>query len=351
MITSLVVSHVFVFPFIIAQCAVYNWGMNRVEICNSQAEWDDEILTRGGHPLQLWGWGEVKAAHNWRVQRVFVRSGEVTIGAAQLLIRKLPLPFKALVYIPRGPVAEATDREVVLDVLAGHAKKAFGAVALTIEPDWEDMSAARGWQKSANTILIPRTLILDLHRSEDELLADMAKKTRQYVRKSAKEAIEIRKVKGREELSACLEIYKQTAERAGFGLHGDQYYYDIYEKMGDHSPVMAAFLDGKPIAFLWLAISEKTAFELYGGMNDDGQRLRANYALKWHAIQTMKKWGLERYDFNGLLNDGVSTFKQGFASHEDMLAGTYDRPLSPLYAMWSKGLPLAKKALRKIKNR
>lgn len=324
--------------------------MNRVEICKNQAEWDDEILTRGGHPLQLWGWGEVKAAHNWRVERVFIRSGDVIIGAAQLLIRKLPLPFKALVYVPRGPVASDTDREVVLDALADYAKRSHGAVAITIEPDWEDMSTARGWQESTNNILIPRTLILDLRRTEEELMTDMAKKTRQYVRKSSKEAIEIRKVKDREELAACLDIYKQTAERAGFGLHGDQYYYDIFDKMDDHSPVLAAFLDGKPISFLWLAISEKTAFELYGGMNDEGQRLRANYALKWHAIQLMKKWGIERYDFNGLLNDGVSTFKQGFASHETMLVGTYDRPLSPLYTMWSKGLPYAKKVMRSIKR-
>ena len=120
--------------------------------------------------------------------------------------------------------------------------------------------------------------------------------------------------------------------------------------MGDFSPVFAAFKQDKPVAFLWLAISGETAFELYGGMSDAGQELRANYALKWQTIQTMKKWGIHRYDFNGLLNDGVSTFKQGFASHETMLAGTYDKPLSPLYLAWSKGLPLAKKIIRVVKR-
>lgn len=114
---------------------------------------------------------------------------------------------------------------------------------------------------------------------------------------------------------------------------------------------MAAFVDDKPVAFVWLAISQTTAFELYGGMNDVGQQLRLNYALKWQTIQLMKKWGIERYDMNGLLNDGVSTFKQGFAEHEDMLAGTYDRPLSMLYPAWTYGLPLAKKVLQKLKNR
>lgn len=324
--------------------------MTSVEICENQSEWDEEILSRGGHPLQLWGWGDVKAAHKWNVERILIRRGERIIGAAQLLIRPLPKPFNALAYVPRGPVAEEGDREEVLEAVAAHAKDVFKAVAVSVEPDWEAMPDVKGWKHTPNTILIPQTLILDLNKSEDDLLADMTKKTRQYIRKSGNEPVEIRKAK-REELAGCLDIYRQTAERAGFGIHGDDYYYDIFDKLGEHSPVFVVFFESKPIAFLWLAISQETAFELYGGMNDDGQRLRANYALKWHAIQTMKKWGIERYDFNGLLNDGVSTFKRGFASHEDMLAGTYDKPLSPLYGIWTQALPTAKKVLRKLKNR
>ena len=325
--------------------------MTTVQICEKQTEWDVEILARGGHPLQLWGWGQVKAAHNWQVSRVFVYSGDQIIGAAQLLIRPLPKLFNAFVYIARGPVCDKQDREAVLDALADHVKITYSAVALTVEPDWEEMPDIDGWHESTNTILIPRTLILDLQQPEDELQAAMTKKTRQYIRKSASEDVEVRKVKNREELDACLAIYKQTAQRAGFALHDDQYYYDIYDEMGDHSLVMAAFHKGEPLAFLWLAISEATAFELYGGMNDLGQQLRSNYTLKWQTIQLAKKWGIERYDFNGLLNDGVSTFKQSFARHENMLVGTYDKSLSPLYVVWDKGLPWAKKVIRKIKNR
>lgn len=324
---------------------------SKIEICEEQTIWDEEILARGGHPLQLWGWGEVKEAHGWRAERVFVYRDDTLIGAAQLLLRVLPGPLKYLAYVPRGPVADPDEREEVLELLADHVKKTYRAVAISVEPDWEEIPDIQGWKRSANMILIPRTLILDLSQSEDELQAHMTKKTRQYARKSAKEGIVIRKATNREELADCMEIYKQTAERAKFAIHDEQYYYDVFDRLGEYSPVFAAFLDGKPVAFLWLVISEQTAFELYGGMNDDGQQLRANYALKWHVIQTMKKWGISRYDFNGLLNDGVSTFKQGFADHEDMLAGTYDKPLSPLYGLWSHGLPVAKKIVRKLKSR
>lgn len=323
--------------------------MTKVQACESQSEWDDYIVDNDGHPLQLWGWGEVKAAHGWRAERVFIHGdGEEVIGAAQLLIKPLPAPFTALVYVPRGPVASRGNRAVVLEAIARHAKLIHRAVAITVEPDWEHMPETDGWKQSTNTILTPRTLILDLTKSEEDLQAFMSKKTRQYIRKSAGDIV-VKRLKTAAQIDECLEIYRQTADRAGFAIHGEDYYHDIFNELGDHSPVFGAFVQDKMVAFLWPVISGNTLFELYGGMNDEGQRLRANYALKWQVIQIMKEWGIERYDMNGLLNDGISTFKRGFADHEDLLAGTYDKPLSPLYVAWTKGLPLAKKIVRKLK--
>ena len=324
--------------------------MVTIRQCTDREEWDEYVIDNDGHPLQLWGWGIVKAKHNWNVDRVFIEQDGQIIGAAQLLIRPLPFVFRALTYVPRGPVALPENREVVLETLSGYAKTTYRPVALTVEPDWNEMPPLKKWQRALNTILIPRTLILDLTQSEDQLLNAMAKKTRQYIRKSTNDGITTRRAAAREDIAACLAIYKQTATRAGFALHGDDYYYDIFENLGDHSPVFVAEKEGEIVAFLWPVISKNVAFELYGGMNDEGQLLRANYALKWAVIQQMKAWEIARYDMNGLLNDGVSTFKQSFANHEDMLAGTYDKPLSPVYAAWTKGLPLAKKAIRKIKR-
>jgi peptidoglycan pentaglycine glycine transferase (the first glycine) len=317
-------------------------------------EWDDYVLETSGHPLQLWGWGETKATHGWKVERVFAYDmDQRIIGGAQVLVRRLPWPFKAIAYVPRGPVVSAENTSDFLEALTNHAKSQYGAVVLTIEPDWTELPLIpKKWQQSENTILIPQTLILDLTKTEEELLAPMSKKTRQYIRKSDnEETVTIRQVKGREELARCLDIYHETANRAGFALHGDDYYDDVFNNLGEASPVFAAYENDHPIAFLWLAISATTAFELYGGMDDRGQELRANYALKWHAIRKMREWGIERYDMNGLVSDGVSTFKRGFADHEDKLVGTYDRPLSPLYMVWTQVLPLGKKIIRTLKRK
>ena len=320
--------------------------------CTDRTLWDEHVDRFQGHPQQLWGWGQTKAAHGWSVDRVLLVAGGTTVGCAQLLIRRLPFPFKALVYIPRGPMCSAADAPAVLDSLAAHAATRHGGVALSIEPDWDADSdfagavAAAGFRKTENTVLIPRTLILDLGRTDDELMADMSKSTRANIRKSMRSEVEFRKVASADELEQVLAIYHETAERAGFGIHEDQYYRDIFANLGEGSPIIAAFDGSRVLAFVWLARSGATAFELYGGVSAEGQKQRVNYGVKWAALQGMRADGCSRYDFNGLLNDGISDFKKQFAKHENLLLGTWDKPLSPLYPAYAKAMPLARRGLQ-----
>ncbi|MFI5086153.1 MAG: lipid II:glycine glycyltransferase FemX [Actinomycetales bacterium] len=326
-----------------------------VEQCTDRNRWDREVNAAGGHPMQLWGWGETKGAHSWSAERILLTEGGAVVGSAQILLRALPFPFRSLAYLARGPQAAEGRTAEVLDAVAGHVRRTHRSVVLSAEPDWEADSpeaaglAAAGWKPSPNSILIPRTLILDLHRGADELLAAMTKKTRQYIRKSAREELSYRLVSDAE-IPACLAVYRETALRAGFGIHEDAYYLDIRRNLGEDSPVFGAFLGDQVVAFLWLATSGRTAFELYGGMNEAGSSLRANFSLKWTAITAMKERGIARYDFNGLLNDGVSQFKFGFADHEDLLAGSWDKPLSPLYPAYASALPLVRRGIRTLRG-
>lgn len=325
--------------------------MKTLKKCHNKQDWDDYVLENNGHPLQLWGWGDIKFAHGWNVDRLFLYDeDEQVIGAVQLLIRRLPWPMRSLSYVPRGPVVAIDDREALLAALVEYVKRVHHSVALTIEPDDTEFVVPQGWKRSKSHILPAQTIILDLNKSNSELLNDMAKKTRQYIRKSASESMTIKRVRNKEDLDKCLEIYKTTAKRAKFNLHDSRYYHDVFNKLGDNSQLFAAFVDDQPISFLWLAISADTAFELYGGMNDMGQQLRANYALKWHAILKCQEWGLSRYDFGGLIDGGVSTFKMGWSSTETELAGTFDKPLSIFYGIWISGLPLAKSIIRPVKR-
>lgn len=378
--------------FTIIPHSVYNINMLKIIEITDRKEWDDFINEHGGHPLQLWGWGELKSqSPTWKVKRVFLKNGEEKyidrkkkdhsdiVAAAQILVRKLPFPLRNFAYIPRGalviskkPIERARiSREIALWVSKNIKPK---PVCLTMEPDWNsgDFDLRDGWRSSKNKILIPRTLVLDLTQNEDELLAKMSKKTRQYIRKSGGE-VKVRQLRTEEEIDRALEIYTETAKRAGFAIHSKDYYHKLYQKMGENSPIFGAFIEKEQsklieknkntedyiaeklrnqemVAFLWFAQSDDVAFELYGGVTEAGQKSRANYVLKWIAIIEMKNRGVKRYDFNGLLNDGISKFKAGFANHEDLLVGTLDFPISKSYFIWNSFLPTAKKIVRKFKK-
>lgn len=68
-------------------------------------EWDRAVNLGGGYPLQLWGWGEVKASSgHWKPVRDLVTGPDgVLLGGAQVLLRRLPGPMGPLGYVPRGP--------------------------------------------------------------------------------------------------------------------------------------------------------------------------------------------------------------------------------------------------------
>ncbi|WP_265447080.1 lipid II:glycine glycyltransferase FemX [Flexivirga meconopsidis] len=347
----------------------------RVTSCRDRDVWDRTVVTSGGHPLQLWGWGDLKSRYAWSADRLLVHDGDRLVGCAQVLYRRLPPPLKSLAYVPRGPVAEEADRGAVLTALADHVKRERGSVALSIEPDWADPAsplakgvsdeeiaaieaarptgwlqqvAAAGFARSANTGLIPRTLIVSLTPDEDDLLAAFSSSTRQNVRKSFRaKDVRFGEVTTDADLDQVLAINKETGKRAGFAVHDDDYHRAIRDLMGERSQLLAAWEGEEVVAFVWLVVSGSTAFELYGGVSPRGMKLRLNYGLKFHAMKHVKAQGVSRYDFNGLLNDGISDFKRQFAKHEDLLIGTWDKSLSPLYPVFASALPKVRHALKR----
>lgn len=346
-----------------------------VEPCLDPAQWDAHVNAAGGHPLQLWGWGEVKAKYDWSAHRYVVREGAEVVGSAQVLLRKLPPPFRGLAYVPRGPQAAEPDRARVLAALASHVQAEHTPVALSIEPDWpepfspmpkkeaDELTEAglakppTGWLKqvadvgfarSGNAGLIPSTLVVDVTPDEDALLKGLSSTTRQNVRKSYRaENVRFGEVTEQSDLDQVLAINRETARRAEFAVHGDDYHYAIRDLLGERSQLLAAWEGDEVVAFVWLVVSGSTAFELYGGVNGRGMKLRLNYGLKFHAMTHVKAQGVQRYDFNGLLNDGISDFKRQFAKHEDRLIGTWDKPLSPLYPAFAKALPMVRRGLKR----
>lgn len=318
----------------------------------SASEWDGLVANHPfGHPLQCWGWGEVKSGPEWSATRLAVFDARGFRAGAQVLTRSLPgLPF-TMTYVPRGPVAQSEDAEAIRALASGLQRhgRAQRSIFCKVDPAWptgtEHALASAGFSPSVETIQVADTYTIDLRQTTDAILAAMRGKTRQYIRKAEREETEIVRDTTGEHLAACYTMYEETARRAHFGLHPRAYYERLYrEYAADKQYLYVAFRQGVPLSFLWMVCAGRQAVEFYGGVADAGQEWKSNYLLKWGAIQEMKAAGYEVYDLNGRVNEGISQFKQGFGPAETTWIGAFDAVYHPLlYAGWSHGLPLARR--------
>lgn len=296
-------------------------------------QWDNLVESHGGHPLQLFGWGEVKrATGSWDVVRVADDN-----NFAQILIRKTPLGRFG--YVPRGNNFDP----YFLNELKATAKQKH-LFMLRFEPNVEKSNWQHKLKLPRDHILIPRTIQLNLTQPAADLLAAMDAKTRQYIRRGERDNnLKIRPAT-KDDLPRILEIYRETASRANFPIHPDSYYQTIFAKKGKNNHIYVATIDNNVEAFLWCAKTQATCFELYGGATDLGFQHRANYILKWQTILEAQKT-CKVYDLNGLLNDGISKFKLGFSGGAEIqLAPTCDLVINPFrYFLFSGLLPLFKR--------
>ena len=210
-----------------------------------------------------------------------------------------------------------------------------------------------GWIESQHSLQLSQTYTINLGKTEAELLESMARKHRQYIRKSERDGVRIeRTMDAGSDLQSIYELYSETGQRAGFSIHSAAYYAQLWRQLGEHNHVYTASFEGRHVAFLWLATGGGTAYELYGGANDAGFQAKANYSLKWRAISDMKANGYRTYDFNGRFNEGVARFKEGFGPVETDYVGTWDYPVSKLgYHVWERLWPVATPIVRRLAGR
>ncbi len=328
--------------------------MMKVRTITDEKTWNQLVDRLYGHPLQSYGWGEVKAGYGWMPTRLaFEEDGQV-VGGAQVLRRKLPQPFASMLYVPRGPFCAPKDRAAVLASLTKWAKAQKGkCVELVCEPEWTTAPSngrQLGWRATKNHILLPGTVLVDLTQDPDAMLAAMPKTRRQDIKKYLRNGYQLEPAQTDADFRACLDIYKEIAARDKFNLHTDQYYYDIWQKTGKYNRLLMLKSpeDGGVVAFQWALISNGFAFALFAGVGARGRKLRINAGAKWQCMQDLHRDGINRYDLNGLLNDGVDTYKKAFHGEEVHYIGSYELPLSNWYYLYTKALPAGKTLLHAL---
>ncbi|HUG05243.1 MAG TPA: peptidoglycan bridge formation glycyltransferase FemA/FemB family protein [Candidatus Limnocylindria bacterium] len=263
-------------------------------------------------------------------------------GVVQVLLKSLPLGL-SVAYAPRGPlVAPEHLAEAVAAVRTALASER--CASLLCDPEAPDDPALRATLTRAGVRASPvfvqprRTLLMDLSRENDALLAAMRKKTRQYIHKAERAGV-VTEETG--DLDRFLKVLGAVAERDRFATHSRDYFERLLAAFGDRAHVMLARVGEEDAGALLLVRMADRAWELYGGWSGAHAEARPFYLLKWRAMLRMRQLGVRRYDMCGLAEGaddplaGVENFKLGFGGEVTTWIGALETPVRPiLYPLW-----------------
>jgi len=264
-------------------------------------------------------------------------------GGIKTGIIKMPLPFKkSYLYIPHGPAMDfnqmtgGIDNAVrnFLQYLKTLAKKEK-AIFIKAEPLNDNVAqflAKNKFKKSKKEIQPHKTIVLDLLKSEEELLTLMHHKTRYNIKVADKHKVI---VQHSSDLDIFWKLVKKTTERQKFSSHPRGYYQKLFQFFNQEGAVRTslflAMFDGKPVAGALMLVHEDTAYYLHGGSDYNFREAMAPYSLHWFLILEMKKQGFKYYDFGGSEGTkwpGLTRFKLGWGGRTVEYPGSFDLTIS-----------------------
>ncbi|HUH97147.1 MAG TPA: peptidoglycan bridge formation glycyltransferase FemA/FemB family protein [Anaerolineales bacterium] len=287
----------------------------------SLSEWNRFLQ---GHPsphlLQTAEWGALKSAFGWDVIRLVLgRAG------AQILLRRLPLGF-TIAYIPKltvrdQPQPPGPDFWRELDEVCRRRR----AIFLKIEPDafeGEINFHPPSFLPSTENIQPRRTIVVDLHGSEDEILARMKQKCRYNIRLAEKKGVIVRPW---DDLAGFYKLVQITGGRDGFGVHSAEYYQRAYQlfRPGGRCELLVAEFENRPLAALMVFARGGRAWYLYGASNDEERNRMPTYLLQWAAMRWARSKGAEQYDLWGVPDEDEALLEAQFEERHDGLWGVY----------------------------
>lgn len=254
------------------------------------------------------------------------------------------LPFGMnYLYVPHGP-------EIHLDKIEGGLKnelekffsyiknlaKEERSIFVKFEPLQDsivELIYGAGLKRSSKNIQPPRTVILDLERSEEELLAAMHHKTRYNIKVAERNDL---KLVFRKDVDAFWKLLRQTAKKDNFSTHSKEYYEKLCNTPG--MMVETAFVEHEGVSIagaIWLAHGD-TAYYLHGAMdrNPKYKPMMAPYLMQWELAKTAKKYNMKYYDFWGIDANkwpGVTRFKLGWGGRQVEYPGAFDLSIRPFW--------------------
>ncbi|GAA3519995.1 peptidoglycan bridge formation peptidyltransferase VanK-Sc [Aeromicrobium panaciterrae] len=331
--------------------------------------------------LQTPAWATVK--NEWRGESIGWFRGDVLVGAALVLYRKLPKLERFLAYLPEGPDIDWVGGDLTdwLTPMTAHLKSqgAFGirmgppvvtrrwnastikaAIAdpvLTTLSDvpadasddaaiavgkelkqlgWKELDASGGFTAGQPKFNFQIPLA---DRSEDDVLAGMNQLWRRNIKKAAKLGVEVT-TGSRADLAAFHEIYAETAQRDHFTPRPLSYFERMWDALGAEEPdrlvLYLAHHEGDLVASTTMVRVGQHAWYSYGASTTAKREVRGSNAIQWQMIRDAMAAGATIYDMRGITETidpddshaGLIQFKVGTGGEAVEYLGEWDLPLN-----------------------
>ncbi len=305
------------------------------------------------HPLQSQAWGQFRSEMGIDVVR---------IHDWQLTFHKIPFTPFTIGYFPKGPMP-TKEMLAALDTLGKQKRAIFIQLEPNVVCHCEERNDAAISQEQSDEIasLIARndkllrlshhplftkyTFILDLTKSEEELLQVMHPKTRYNIKVAQKHGVVVKEDNSKEAFEAYLALSRETTNRQGFYAHNETYHRRMWEILfpAGIARLWTAVYQEKILAAWIIFVWKDTIYYPYGASSRKHRETMAPTLLLWEIARWGKRQGYKAFDLWGALGPppaggsienapwyGFHRFKQGFNPSLIEFMGSYDLILNPL---------------------
>ncbi len=326
-------------------------GMQIIKGYSNKRAWNNFIKANSSPAsfLQSWEWGEFNKEYLANpVKKIAVEDRSELKIIFNLIQKKLPFQ-KNYIYLPKGPIWDknySSERFNVYAKLLRQAKDEFeGAVFIRVNSPYEDRGYTKDFLKRLNfkrpRLLVhseepKKTILLNLKKTEQDILQEMHKKTRYNIRLAVKKGVVAKMVNN--DLDKYIKIFSnlnhQTAKRNKISIYTDRYYTQLlklfsFNKADLKTKLHIAWYNHTPLAAAIVVYFGNAATYLHGASSSEMKNLMAPYLLHWHIIRHAKKQGYKFYDLWGIDEDkpswaGITKFKKGFGGEPKIYLGSWD---------------------------
>lgn len=295
--------------------------------------------------FQSWEWGEVEKKHGKKVWRLGCFDDKKILGITQVI--KVAAKRGNFLHVRHGPIFIDNSSYAVaifclnwLKKLAKDENCSFIRISPLISPTESHLWKGIGFRPAPiHNMDAEVTSVIDLSLSEEELLKNMRKTTRNLVRKAEKIGVNIISGIDKERLNQFLKLFKEAAEHEHFiSNRGVEKELEIFLKENKAKIYLATFQE-QILAGAIVIYNGHQAIYRYGATNYIVRHIPGSYLLQWQIVRDAKRRGLKFYNLWGITESqdlrhpwyGFSHFKMGFGGSTYRYMHASDYPLKKSY--------------------